>query len=154
MKLKFKAFDPDTVVIHCSASPPHRDVDAAEITRWHRARGFRTIGYHYVIKRDGTLETGRPISQQGAHARGHNHYTIGICLVGGVDKQGKAEDNFTDAQRHTLYRTVTSVVYDYKITSVIGHHDIPGVNKACPSFNVTEWLSNSILAKAIYYNSL
>lgn len=154
MKLKFKPFNPDTVVIHCSATPRERDVDAAEITRWHRERGFRTIGYHYVIKRDGTLETGRPIDQQGAHARGHNHYTVGICLVGGVTHNNKPVNNFNAAQMHTLYRLLTSLVNDDKMKAVMGHCDLPDVDKACPSFDVAEWLSDTILAKQIYYNSL
>lgn len=153
MRLKFKPFNPDTIVVHCSATPPDRDVDAAEINRWHRAKGWRMIGYHYVIKRDGTIETGRPITEAGAHVRGHNSYTIGICLVGGVDSNDIPEENFTADQQHSLYRLVATLVDDFKITMCIGHRDIPGVNKACPSFDVMDWLDGTILAKQIFENA-
>ena len=86
----------DYIIIHCSATPPNMDVNAKEIDRWHRQKGWLGIGYHYVIKRDGTREVGRKLSEAGAHCIAYNHKSVGICLVGGVDVAGgKAENNFT-----------------------------------------------------------
>lgn len=73
------------IIIHCSAIPPYQDSSAETITRWHIARGFKTIGYHYVIRRDGTIENGRPLEQVGAHCQNHNKHSIGICYEGGLD---------------------------------------------------------------------
>lgn len=87
------------IVVHCAATPPHQDVGAAEIGAWHRKRGFRSIGYHYVIRRNGAIETGRALSRAGAHVQGHNAHSIGICMAGGVSAEDftRAENNFTPA---------------------------------------------------------
>jgi hypothetical protein len=79
----------DLIVVHCSATGPAADIGVAQITQWHKQRGFDTVGYHYVIRRNGTLETGRRESEIGAHVRGHNANSIGVCLAGGVDAKGK-----------------------------------------------------------------
>ena len=71
----------DYIFIHCSATKPSMDTDAKEIDRWHRARGFLKIGYHFVIKRDGTKEIGRELMESGAHVKSYNHKSIGICLM-------------------------------------------------------------------------
>ena len=83
-----------TIAVHCAATTPDMDIGAATIDRWHKERGFSSIGYHYVIRRDGTLETGRPLNTPGAHVQGHNAHSIGICLAGGVDQAGKPEKQF------------------------------------------------------------
>lgn len=85
-------------VSHCAATKPDMDIGAAEITRWHKAKGYFTIGYHYVIRRNGKIENGRPIEQPGAHAQGHNAESIGICMAGGIDENGKPQCNYTAAQ--------------------------------------------------------
>jgi N-acetylmuramoyl-L-alanine amidase len=135
---KLKAVD--YIVIHCAATKEDQDIGVDEIRRWHRQRGWLDVGYHYVIRRDGTLEIGRPNDVPGAHARGFNHVSIGICLVGGVESDGKTpESNFTHAQ----WRTLEAVVKDQKKmhpdAKVLGHRDLPNVNKACPSFDAPAW---------------
>lgn len=92
------------LVVHCAATKARMDIGAAEIRRWHKEKGWADIGYHYVIRRNGVLEVGRDESTVGAHAVGHNARSIGICLVGGIDEQGHAENNFTPAQFAALRR--------------------------------------------------
>lgn len=130
----------DYIVVHCAATRPSQDISARDIDRWHRALGWSGIGYHFVIKRDGTLEHGRPSDVVGSHVQGHNAKSIGICLVGGVAEDGKTpEDNFTHAQKDTLKYLVTELLQVYPKATVQGHRDFPGVKKACPSFDVGAW---------------
>lgn len=130
----------DYIVIHCSATTEDQDIGVEEIRRWHRQRGWLDVGYHFIIRRDGELERGRPHDVPGAHARGFNHISLGICLVGGVESDAKTpESNFTAFQ----WKTLESLVHDLKRlhpdAKVLGHRDLPNVNKACPSFDVLEW---------------
>ena len=76
----------DTIIIHCSATRAGQDFTATDIDRWHRQRGFRSIGYHFVIRLDGTIEPGRDVALDGAHCTGWNHRSIGICYIGGLDR--------------------------------------------------------------------
>jgi N-acetylmuramoyl-L-alanine amidase len=128
------------IAIHCAATPPDMYVDAARVTEWHKKRGFNTIGYHLFIKRDGTAELGRPVYKTGAHVKGYNSVSIGICYAGGVDKNGKAEDNRTEAQKKTLEKAVRELRNHYTEAKIRGHRDFKGVAKACPSFSVREWV--------------
>jgi len=128
------------IAIHCSATPPTQDIGAKDIDRMHRLRGFRCIGYHYVIRRDGTVETGRPLTEPGAHVENWNHCSWGICLVGGVDSKLKPEANFTPAQLATLSNLVSELLRRAPHATVQGHRDFPNVAKACPSFDVAHWL--------------
>ena len=130
------------LIVHCSATNRHMDFGAERIDRWHRAQGWWGIGYHWVIRRDGTLEQGRPERKKGAHCKGSNANSIGICLIGGVDEQMKPEDNFTDTQMRTLAELLTDKQCQYPGAKVYGHRDMPGVKKACPSFDVVAWYSN------------
>lgn len=130
----------DYLIVHCSATRENQDFDANDIRGWHLRRGWFDIGYHYVIKRDGTVEKGRPVTQPGAHARGFNHRSLGICLVGGVESDGKtAEANYTHAQWDALEQLVIELKRFYPDAEVLGHRDMPRVNKECPSFDVREW---------------
>ncbi|PVZ16426.1 MULTISPECIES: N-acetylmuramoyl-L-alanine amidase [unclassified Pseudomonas] len=140
------------LVVHCSATRRDQDIGALQITQWHQQRGWATIGYHYVIRRNGTLETGRDEACVGAHVAGHNAESIGICLVGGVDMLGKPENNFTAAQFETLHGLLGELRSRYPATRIVGHRDLsPDRNgdnhvtpnewlKACPSFDVGAWL--------------
>ena len=135
---------PNKIIIHCSATPKGVDYSAADIDKWHRQRGFRGIGYHYVIKLDGTIEKGRDEIEMGAHCLGENLYSIGICYIGGLseDKQ-TPEDTRTEAQKIALRGLVESLRRKYRekgniILTVHGHNEF--ANKACPCFNVRqEW---------------
>ena len=138
----------DTLVIHCSATKASMDIGAKEIRKWHTkpkskgGPGWSDIGYHYVIRRDGSTEDGRPNQRAGAHAKGHNRTSIGICLVGGVDEQNNPETNFTIEQRKSLRALVNFLKQTYSIddSQIFGHRDFPGVAKACPCFDVDRWL--------------
>ena len=127
------------IAIHCSASPPKAKVNAAVIDRWHRERGFRKIGYHFVVNRDGAVETGRDQYEIGAHVEGFNAESVGICLVGGVNEKNEPTDNFTSAQWTALERVVKSQLKLFPKAVVQGHRDFPNVRKACPSFDAKAW---------------
>ena len=128
------------LVVHCSASKPSMFVDAAVIDRWHRARGFLKIGYHYVILRDGSVQKGRQDTEIGAHVEGHNTGSLGICLVGGLnDKTDKPENNFTPEQFSALSKLINQLLTVHPKAIVQGHRDFPDVHKACPCFDVKPW---------------
>jgi len=132
----------DKIIIHCSATPEGRPHDVADITRWHLQRGFSTIGYHYLIHLDGTIETGRPIERMGAHTTGENRNSIGICYVGGMTKDmKKAKDTRTPEQKDSLIKLMHELIYKYnKDMTIHGHNEF--ANKACPSFIVKEEYAN------------
>lgn len=127
------------IILHCSATPPSMDIGAQEIDRWHRSRGWLGIGYHFVIRRDGQVEKGRQQDAVGAHAKGHNHDSIGICLVGGLDEDNNPANNFTDAQFAATWDLIVTLEGEYGTLEVIGHSDVSG--KSCPCFNVEEFLA-------------
>ncbi len=130
----------DFIAVHCSATKPSQNVDEDEIRRWHMAKGWADIGYNIVIPRDGTIQIGRSLDYRGAHVEGYNFRALGICLVGGIDESGKAEDNFTDAQRLALLDALRFCRRYAPAARIQGHRDFPNVAKDCPSFDVREWL--------------
>ena len=133
-----KRVETNKIIIHCAATSPSMDIGAQEIERWHRQRGFQCIGYHFVIRRDGSLEYGRAVDEVGAHVSGHNHDSIGICLVGGVKESDKKtpERNFTPAQYDKLKWLVADLKTFYPDAKVYGHNEF--AQKACPCFDVRE----------------
>ena len=139
----------NTIVIHCSDTPEGRPVSVETIRRWHLDRGWRDIGYHYVIDLDGNVHEGRPIGQIGAHVRGHNTGTIGICYVGGVTNDGRLapKDTRTPAQVEALRSLVAELAETYPgIMTVKGHRDFPRVAKACPCFDAQPELQPVVAA--------
>lgn len=122
------------IIIHCSATPEGREHTVADITSWHKARGFATIGYHYVIYMDGTIHEGRPEEQMGAHTTGQNPNSIGICYIGGTDAKGNPMDTRTDKQKVALIALVKELKEKYPKATIHGHNEY--ANKACPSFDV------------------
>lgn len=128
----------EAIAVHASATPPSMDIGAADIRRWHLKRGWLDIGYHYVIRRDGTLEEGRDLNTPGAHVSGHNHSSIGICMVGGTSEESQdiAEANYTFAQYKCLMSLLDYLSGHFPKATIQGHRDFPGVSKECPSFNV------------------
>lgn len=120
------------IIVHCTATRAGREVSRAEVDAWHRARGFRIIGYHYLIHLDGAVERGRPISQAGAHCLGHNAHSVGICYVGGLGTDGQPCDTRTKAQKAALLKLVCKLVKMYRC-DVHGHRDYAA--KACPCFD-------------------
>lgn len=128
------------IIIHCAATRPSMDIGRAEIDRWHRERGFFGIGYHFVIRRSGEVQEGRPVGEIGAHAKPWNDRSVGICLVGGVAEDGKTpEANYTQEQWAALEGLIMGLRSRYPGAEVVGHRDVPGVAKACPSFDVRAW---------------
>jgi N-acetyl-anhydromuramyl-L-alanine amidase AmpD len=127
------------IVIHCAATPPDADIGREEIHQWHLARGWSGIGYHFVIRRNGDIEIGRDMERVGAHAQGHNSDSLGLCMVGGIDTYGNPEDNFTDAQYEALLSLVLALQIRHPQAKVLGHRDLPGVQKACPSIDAIAW---------------
>ncbi len=145
----------DSIVIHCSATRAGQVVRAADIDKWHKERGFAMIGYNYVIGLDGKVEVGRPLTRDGAHCNtagtsglSYNKHSIGICYVGGLDKNGKPADTRTPEQKLSLYNLVYKLMDKYPIVDVLGHRDAsPDRNKdgkitpnewikQCPCFDV------------------
>lgn len=127
------------IVVHCSATEAGKDFGAADIDRWHKAQGWNGIGYHYVVKLDGTIEKGRDESVVGSHVAGHNANSIGVVYIGGV-KGGKPADTRTFAQKASLFKVLSDLRKKYPKAKILGHRDFPKVAKACPSFDVGAWL--------------
>lgn len=145
----------DSIIIHCSATKAGQDLRARDIDRMHRARGFNQIGYNFVIDFDGLVENGRPLSIDGAHCNTkgdsgatYNKHSIGICYIGGLDKNGKPADTRTESQKKALSELVVKLCKGYEIIEVLGHRDTsPDLNdngtlepgewiKMCPCFDV------------------
>lgn len=121
------------IIVHCSATEAGKDFRAADIDRWHKAQGWKCIGYHFVIDLDGTIEVCRPIDVDGAHTSGHNRNTVGICYIGGL-RNGKAADTRTEAQKKSLYTLIQILKSCFPaIVKVSGHRDY--ANKSCPCFD-------------------
>lgn len=132
------------VIVHCAATKPSMDVGVREIRQWHKERGFLDIGYHFVIRRNGTIEDGRDVNQVGAHTVGQNETSVGVCLVGGVDDKLQPQANFTPQQMATLRKLLGDLKVLFPQAVVKGHRDFAA--KACPSFDVKRWLDTNELA--------
>lgn len=120
------------IIIHCSATAEGREVTVKEIDAWHRARGYNGIGYHYVIYLDGTIHVGRPEERVGAHCKGYNSESIGICYIGGLNKKGQPEDTRTPEQKESLLKILKELRLKYPQARIFGHRDF--APKDCPCF--------------------
>lgn len=138
------------IILHCSATPEGKDYRAKDIDRWHKANGWKMIGYNYVIDLDGKVEDGRPLYMSGAHTVGHNSNSIGICYIGGVTNDGKqkAKDTRTMAQKETMYSLVHQLLANFNLSIKDVHCHNEYAKKACPSFTIeqfrkeyNEWLN-------------
>jgi len=137
----------DSIIIHCAATKASMDIGYKEIRKWHvEDNGWDDVGYHFIIRRNGQLEKGRPEGYSGAHAPSYNGRSIGICLVGGIADDGGPENNFTLEQFLTLKDLVNMIMNKYSdITEVLGHCDIQENKPNCPGFNVKEWLNKEAI---------
>lgn len=125
------------IIVHCSATPEGKDYTVSDIRRWHLARGFTDIGYHYVIYRDGSIVKGRDENITGAHCKGHNTISIGVCYIGGCEADGKTpKDTRTDEQKESLLKLLKELKVKYPKATVYPHYKF--ADKACPSFNAEE----------------
>ena len=150
----------DTIILHASATYPDwmrgQGVKAKrdEIDQWHKDRGWSGIGYHYVIDRDGSVIAGRHLNKTGAHVKGHNTGSVGICLIGGrwpngrwAEKTDQFSDHFTAEQDRALRDLIADLQSRHPaIQHVTGHNDYTDA-KGCPGFKVSEWLTRSPAAK-------
>lgn len=120
------------VILHCSAVKPDQESSAAQIDTWHRNRGWKLgIGYHYVVRRNGEIELGRPEYMVGAHCLNHNTHSIGVCYEGGLDARGQPADTRTAEQKAALRRLLEDLHRRYPRALIVGHHDLDP-KKACP----------------------
>ena len=126
----------DLIVIHCSATRVDRTLTAFDLETLHRRRGFNGTGYHYYIRKDGTTLLTRPIERIGAHAKGFNASSIGICYEGGLNEDGKPTDTRTAAQRFALIDLLTILRHQYPEAQIAGHYQLSAsIHKACPCFD-------------------
>lgn len=126
------------IIVHCTATPEGRHVTVADIRRWHKQRGFNDIGYHWVVDLEGKVWPGRAERLMGAHAVGANRHSIGVVYVGGVDARQKPKDTRTPEQKTALRHILIALKARYPGAEILGHRDVPGVRKACPSFDARE----------------
>jgi len=124
------------IVIHCSAVRPDQTSSVAQIDTWHREdRHYKFgVGYHYVIRRDGTREKGRPEWLVGAHCLNHNKYSIGVCYEGGYDARGQPADTRTPAQKAEMRRLLEELHERYPHAVIVGHRDLTH-DRDCPCFD-------------------
>jgi N-acetylmuramoyl-L-alanine amidase len=129
------------IIVHCSATREGENFEVAEIRKWHLARGFSDIGYHFYIDLYGEIHKGRDIAKIGAHCKGHNRNSIGICYCGGVEADGKTpKDTRYDCQKESLIAVLRTLKAMYPNAVIHSHNDF--ANKACPSFNATAEYEN------------
>lgn len=146
----------DYVVWHCSATPPSMDIGSAQIDIMHKAKGWDGIGYHLVIKRNGSVETGEGLGQRGAHVKGLNSVSVAVCMIGGVGEDGKAENNFTDEQWQAAKHVFEFLTLLYQDAQHCGHRDLSPDRdgdgrvqrheflKDCPCYSVAQWIENDL----------
>jgi len=131
------------IILHCSATQEGKDVKTEAIRKFHiKNRGWKDIGYHFVIELDGSVHNGRDINISGAHCTGHNADSIGICYVGGLDSKGKPKDTRNEKQIKALNKLVRDLMeqYDIPLSHVFGHYQF--ANKACPCFKIEQFRNN------------
>ena len=125
------------IILHCSATKEGKDYSVETIRDWHvKGRGWSDIGYHWVIRLDGSIEVGRPLEKSGAHTKGHNKDSVGVCYIGGCDADGKPKDTMNPEQEKAWRMIVLSLRTLYGDLTIHGHNEF--ANKACPSFIVKE----------------
>ena len=122
------------IILHCSATKEGENYTVADIDAWHRKKGWRCVGYHYVIKLDGTVQQGRRLEEIGAHVTGQNTHSIGICYIGGLDSAGRPKDTRTPAQKESLLRLLRILHRKFPSATIHGHREFAA--KDCPCFDV------------------
>ena len=128
------------LVLHCSASRCNEDYSVEQLRRDHKARGFYDIGYHFYIRKDGTMTQHRKLLEVGAHARPYNRCSIGICYEGGLDEQGKPCNTMTTEQETRLIDLFRNLKILFPKAKIVGHRDLPGTTpKECPCLDAGSW---------------
>lgn len=122
------------IIIHCSDTIEGKNFTVDDIKKWHKARGWTDIGYHYVVYLDGSIHKGRDEEVVGAHCEGHNAHSIGVCYIGGKEAGTfRAKDTRTKAQKEALIRLLMKLVCKYPDAEIVGHRDL--ANRKCPCFD-------------------
>ena len=141
--------NPKYITVHCAYTKPSMDIGVKEIRDWHvNGNGWADAGYHGIIRRDGTIEDGRPYNVQGAHVRGHNANNIGICLIGGMSEDEKPEDNFTPEQMASLRNLIEDLMEKFNIPleNVKGHNEWSGAEgRGCPCFDFRGFIQTNFI---------
>ncbi len=127
------------LVIHCSATRCDRDYTPEQLLRDHRACGFRMVGYHFYVRRSGLVTRHRGLLEVGAHARGFNRCSIGVCYEGGLDAGGMPADTRTPEQKEALAELLWKLRRLFPQALIAGHGELPGVRKDCPCFDCAEY---------------
>ena len=128
------------LVLHCSASRCNQDYSVEQLRRDHKARGFYDIGYHFYIRKDGTMTQHRMLLEVGAHARPYNRCSIGICYEGGLNEEGRACNTITAEQETRLVELFRNLKTLFPKAKIVGHRDLPGTTpKECPGFDAGSW---------------
>lgn len=125
------------IVLHCSGIKPHQHQNIKTIDDYHKSKGWKGVGYHEYVRRDGTVEHGRPLWKVGAHCVKHNKHSIGICYEGGLDATGQYADTRTPEQIRTLRDLVEQMHALFPHAVIVGHHDLDST-KPCPCFDVVK----------------
>jgi len=128
------------IIIHCSATKEGNKISAATIDKWHKDRGWRCIGYHYVVRIDGSIEYGRPVQDIGAHVKGRNKHSIGVCYIGGLDADMEPKDTRTRDQKESLLYLLKTLKRLHPDATIHGHREF--ANKACPCFDANKEYCN------------
>lgn len=123
------------IIVHCTATRRDQDYTPEQMEKDHKGQGYYTTGYHFYIRKDGTITQHRPLNEKGAHCKGWNSHSIGVCYEGGYDNKWKPADTRTEKQKAALRRLIDWLLRRFDNASVLGHRDMPGVNKACPCFD-------------------
>lgn len=131
--------DINKIILHCSASRCDKDFDVNDIKEWHLQRGFTDVGYHYIIKLNGEIQEGRNIRTIGAHCKGYNYGSIGICYIGGLDEEGNPFDTRTLEQKDALFELVDDLLLAYDLTIEDVHCHYEYAKKLCPCFGIEKF---------------
>lgn len=134
------------LVLHCSATRRNQDYSVEDLRRDHKARGFRDIGYHFYVRRDGSMTQHRRLLEVGAHARPYNRCSIGVCYEGGLDENGKPCNTMTKEQSNRLADLFRNLRIAFPKAKIVGHRDLPGTTpKECPCLDTAEWAKTRLL---------
>lgn len=125
------------IIVHCTATAEGRNFTIDDVTRWHQALGWKTVGYHYLVLVDGTIQRGRPEEMVGAHCKNRNQHSIGICYVGGLSEDGHPKDTRTRAQQRALLQLIRELKQKYPRALIVGHN-VFNPQKSCPCFDAAE----------------
>lgn len=131
------------IAIHCSATEAGKDFTAEDINRWHKDRGWSEIGYHFVVRLDGHIEIGRDLDSPGAHVKGFNKHSWGVCYIGGL-ADGNPADTRTPEQKASINHLLRVLKLTARNAKIMGHNEFPGVNKACPCYSVKDSLPDDL----------